>query len=111
MAMSDTDVGYLLYQCLSHFGEEPFKQFKITMRGEERKSQLIKLLKETNNLQKARTEKNPSIARGVYNDTDFKWLCKECPYAIQCSTIYHNQQTKGSELESNILHLKSRRLG
>ena len=99
--MLDANVGYVLYQCLNQFGEEPFNQSEITMTEEERKSQLIMLVNETDSLKKALAEKNTSIARGVYYDKELRWSCRECQYAKQCSILYDKQRTKDSEVSKS----------
>lgn len=87
MAMQDSPVGYMVYQCLMHFGTNPWRKFKVTMTEQERHSQLEKLVRETRSLQKAIQAKDPSLARGVYSDSEMNWLCKECPYAKECEKI------------------------
>ena len=43
MAMLQADTGYIIYQCLMHFDDEPFKIFRIKMTVEDRKEQLEKV--------------------------------------------------------------------
>jgi hypothetical protein len=52
MAMLDVPQGYMLYQLLLHFGETPFKAFKITMNVQERKDQREKLVKEIKHMRR-----------------------------------------------------------
>ena len=46
MSILDAQEGYMLYQCLLHFGDKPFKAFKITMNAQERSDQRNKLVRE-----------------------------------------------------------------
>jgi CRISPR/Cas system-associated exonuclease Cas4 (RecB family) len=79
--------GYLIYQLLMHFGDTPFKSFKITMNAQERKDQRDKLVKEINSLKRAMEAGDPSLARPVNNDPSLNWLCKDCPYLMDCKKI------------------------
>jgi hypothetical protein len=42
MAMQNSPVGYMIYQCLMHFGNSPWRRFKVTMTEQQRKDQLEK---------------------------------------------------------------------
>lgn len=90
MAMLDSSEGYILYQLLMHFGDTPFKAFKITMNAQERKDQLDKLVEEADSLKIAMEAGDPSLARSVEKDPSLNWLCKDCPYLTDCKKI---QQT------------------
>ncbi|MGB8937919.1 MAG: hypothetical protein WCC17_22745 [Candidatus Nitrosopolaris sp.] len=57
------------------------------MTEQERKVQLEKLVRETTSLQNAIKVKDPSLARGVYLNTEMMWLCKECRYAKECEEM------------------------
>jgi CRISPR/Cas system-associated exonuclease Cas4 (RecB family) len=87
MAMQNSPIGYMVYQCLMHFGNSPWRRFRVTMTEQQRKDQLEKLVREMISLQNAMRAKDPSIARGIYLDNDLNWLCKECPYAKECETM------------------------
>ena len=87
MAMLNASQGYILYQLLMHFGNTPFKAFRITMTIQERKNQLDKLVKEADSLKKAMEAKDPSLAKPVYDDPSLNWLCRECPYQVNCIRI------------------------
>ncbi|MPZ08170.1 MAG: hypothetical protein GEU26_17435 [Nitrososphaeraceae archaeon] len=79
--------GYLIYQLLMHFGDTPFKSFKITMNAQERKDQRDKLVKEVNSLKRSMEVGDPSLARSVDKDPSLNWLCKDCPYLMDCKKI------------------------
>ena len=87
MAMLGTSEGYIMYQLLMHFGNTPFRTFKITMSAKERKEQLDKLVEEADSLKRAKEARDPSLARPVYADPKLNWLCKECVYQINCKRI------------------------
>jgi len=79
--------GYLIYQLLMHFGDAPFKAFRIIMNAQERMDQRDKLVKEVNSLMRAIEAGDPSIARSVEKDPVLNWLCKDCPYLTDCKKI------------------------
>jgi CRISPR/Cas system-associated exonuclease Cas4 (RecB family) len=87
MSILSAEEGYMLYQLLMHFGQTPFKTFRITMSAEERKAQRDKLVKEIDSLKKAMEAGNPSLARSVDKDPSLNWLCKDCPYLMKCQEI------------------------
>ena len=87
MAILDTQEGYIVYQFLLHFGERPLKTFRIMMNTHERKEQRYKLVKEINSLKEAIQARDPSLARSVSDDQSLNWLCKECPYLLDCKKI------------------------
>jgi hypothetical protein len=70
-----------------HFGDTPFKAFKIVMNAQERKDQRDKLVKEVNSLKRAMEAGDPSLASSVYKDPSLNWLCKDCPYLTDCKKI------------------------
>jgi CRISPR/Cas system-associated exonuclease Cas4 (RecB family) len=87
MAMLNASQGYILYQLLMHFGDSPFRSFKITMSAQERKNQLDKLVDEAGSLKRALDARDPSLAKPVYDDPSLNWLCKDCPYQMNCKRI------------------------
>ncbi len=87
MAMQNSSIGYMVYQCLLHFGSSPWRIFKVTMTEEERKGQLEKLVRETRSLQDALKANDPSLARGVYSDKELNWLCGDCTYVKKCEEM------------------------
>jgi CRISPR/Cas system-associated exonuclease Cas4 (RecB family) len=87
MAMLEASEGYVLYQLLMHFGETPFKAFRITMNAQERRDQRKKLVTEINSLKRAMESGEPSMARSVEKDPTLNWLCKDCPYLADCKGI------------------------
>lgn len=87
MSILESDEGYLIYQLMMHFGETPFKYFKITMNAQERKDQRDKLVREIGSLKRAIESEDSSLARCVSEDPNLNWLCKDCPYQTECKRI------------------------
>lgn len=88
MAMLNASQGYILYQLLMHFGNTPFRSFKITMSAQERKNQLDKLVEEADSLKRALEARDPSLAKPVYDNPSLNWLCNDCPYQGNCKRIH-----------------------
>jgi CRISPR/Cas system-associated exonuclease Cas4 (RecB family) len=87
MSILGAEEGYMIYQLLMHFEETPFKAFRITMNANERKEQRDKLVREINSLKRAMEARDPSLARSVEKDPSLNWLCKDCPYLVNCKKI------------------------
>jgi CRISPR/Cas system-associated exonuclease Cas4 (RecB family) len=93
MAMTNSDKGIILYQCLLHFEDNPFVEFEHTMTREERVQTLNKLSVDADLLRKGIEAKDPSIVRHIAYDNNFRdkvggnWLCKSCPYAVECTSM------------------------
>lgn len=87
MSLLESAEGYMIYQLLMHFGNTPFKTFRILMNAQERKDQRDKLVKEVNSLKRAMEAADPSLARSVDKDPSLNWLCKDCPYLADCKKI------------------------
>lgn len=87
IAMSNATQGYIMYQLLMHFGNAPFRTFKITMSAQERKEQLDKLVDEADSLKRVMEARDPSLAKPVYADPKLNWLCKDCPYQVNCKRM------------------------
>jgi CRISPR/Cas system-associated exonuclease Cas4 (RecB family) len=87
ISMLGANQGYILYQNLLHFGETPFQAFRITLNAQERDEQRNKLVKEVSSLKRAVIAADPSLARGVSEDPELNWLCRDCPYLIECKGI------------------------
>jgi hypothetical protein len=87
IAMLGASQGIVLYQLLMHFGNTPFRTFHILMNAQQRKDQRDKLVKEVSSLKRAMEAGDPSLARSVRQDPDLNWMCKDCPYSIECKTM------------------------
>jgi hypothetical protein len=87
ISILDAGQGYLIYQLLMHFGQTPFKTFRILMNTQQRQAQRDKLVREINSLRRAMEAADPSLARSVDKDPSLNWLCKDCPYMTDCKKI------------------------
>jgi hypothetical protein len=87
MAMHSSSTGYMMYQCLMQFTGSPWRLFKITMNEKQRNEHLKKLVREISSLQHAIKEKDPSLARDVYSDSELNWLSRDCPYREECERM------------------------
>jgi hypothetical protein len=57
------------------------------MNAQERKNQLDKLVKEASSLKIAMEARDPSLAKPVIDDSALNWLCRDCPYQVNCKRI------------------------
>jgi MoaA/NifB/PqqE/SkfB family radical SAM enzyme len=58
--------------------------FPIHMNEIERKQERDRLKKEALSFYKAIETRDPSAAKAIYDDKEFQWLCKKCPYLNRC---------------------------
>lgn len=87
MALTDSDKGFLIYQLLMNFEDNPFTMFEITMTKEERIELLKWLTIEAVNYVKALKERNPALARHVAGDNELNWKCTSCRFNQQCTDM------------------------
>jgi hypothetical protein len=59
MAIQNSPTGYMIYQCLMNFGEDAWRQFKVTMTEQQMKEQLEKLVIEIQSLNFAMENNDP----------------------------------------------------
>ena len=84
MALTDSDTGYLIYQLLMNFEDNPFKIFEVKLTKEERIEILDWLTIEAMNYVNALEQKKPILARHVVNDPEMNWKCNDCPFLNPC---------------------------
>jgi CRISPR/Cas system-associated exonuclease Cas4 (RecB family) len=84
MAFLGLHKGSILYQLLLNSDGKPFEEFEIEMEDEEAKELLQTLLLDKELYLEALEKKDPMIARGVVNDKDLSWLCRNCPHLKEC---------------------------
>jgi PD-(D/E)XK nuclease superfamily len=84
MAMTGSEEGQVIYQ-MNNFGK--YSVFPIYMTAEERKTQLEKLESEAKSVLNAINVSDPSLVKGIYDDSDINWMCKQCPYLEKCKSI------------------------
>lgn len=87
MAITDSDKGLLLYQCLLHYNDKPFVEFVHTMTKSQRIFTLEKLRSDASMLQEGIRRNDPSIVRHIAYDNDYNWLCRSCPYSKKCENM------------------------
>ena len=87
MAMTDSDKGIILYQCLMHFEDKPFVEFEHTMTRAQRQATLDGLRNDADLLKYGIEQKAPSVIRHIAYDADYNWLCRSCPYAKKCEVM------------------------
>jgi hypothetical protein len=85
MAIQDSEDGVLMYYMNNIYGK--YRLFPIYMSVEERKAQLEKLRLYATSLLKAIEVGDPSLAKGIYDDNEIKWLCNKCPYLEKCKVM------------------------
>lgn len=90
MAILGSDEGQIIYQMDNL---RRYMVFPIYMTDQERMDQLEKLEREAEILRKAIDSKDPSLARGVYDDPDMLWMCDKCPYLDKCIPIRESEVT------------------
>jgi len=87
MAMTDSDKGIILYQCLMHFEDKPFVEFEHTMTRAQRQATLDGLRNDADLLKYGIEQKAPSVIRHIAYDADYNWLCRSCPYNKKCEVM------------------------
>lgn len=84
MALTDSDIGYLVYQLLLNFDDNPFTVFEVRMSKNERIAMLRDMVYKAVNLRKGIEEKNPAVTNHIADDINKNWKCDYCKYADQC---------------------------
>jgi hypothetical protein len=91
MGLLGAKQGILIYQLLMHFGETPFRAFKISMNAKERKHQRDKLVREVDSLKRATEAGSPALVSSVRKNPALNWMCSDCPYAGKCEQMEQMQ--------------------
>ena len=86
MALVNSRTGFLIYY-MQNMVRTPLKQFKIEMTQIELDEERYNLVKEMKAIKTAIKAKDPSLAKGIWADEDLNWLCKSCPYAVECEKM------------------------
>jgi CRISPR/Cas system-associated exonuclease Cas4 (RecB family) len=81
MAIRDSNEGQIIYQ-LNNFAT--YRSFPIYLTAEDRRKELEELESKTKVLQNAIDKGDPSLAPGIYDDIELKWLCNKCAYRERC---------------------------
>lgn len=84
MALTDSDKGYLMYQLLMNFEDNPFKIFEISVSKGERIEILRAITKEAIQINEGLRNKDASIVRHIANDKELNWKCNGCKFLNPC---------------------------
>ena len=105
MAMTDSDKGLLLYQCLLHYEDKPFVEFVHIMTKSQRIFTLEKLKSDASALQEGIRQNNPSLVRHIAYDNNYNWLCRSCPYTKKCDKMRAAERGHlFQKIETNVLN-------
>lgn len=86
-AITDSETGIILVQCLLNYEDNPFVEFTHTMTKEQRHDTLLKLQADAILLKESIAMKDPSIARHVAYDESLNWKCRFCAYKEPCEKM------------------------
>lgn len=92
MALTDSDIGYLVYQLLLNFDDTPISEdktspfviFEVKMTNNERVAMLRDMVYKAVNLHKGIEEKNPALTSHIADDINKNWKCQYCKYFNLC---------------------------
>lgn len=100
MALTHSDYGEILVQCLLHFdGDEgdAWLEFEHHMGPEDRTQVLAKLSKDAAKLKMGLEYKNPAFVRHIAYEPSFidkrgvNWTCKKCHWLEQCTEMRNKE--------------------
>lgn len=94
MALTDSDIGYLVYQLLLNFDDNPFVIFEVKMSKNERVAMLRDMVYKGVNLHKGIEEKNPALTSHIADDINKNWKCNYCKYFDDC----YDMRVKNNEV-------------
>ena len=84
MALTGSDTGIILVQCLLNYEENPFVEFEHKMTQEQRQAIVLQLRQDATQLKAGIMNIDPSIVRHIAYDTTLNWKCRYCPYLKAC---------------------------
>ena len=84
MTLTNSDVGYIIYQLLLDFDNFPFKVFEVRMDKGERAEMLEKMVDDAYHLQMNLDQRTPENTRHIALNPEKNWKCTYCKYANQC---------------------------
>ena len=87
MALTQSDTGIILVQCLLNYEESPFLEFEHHMTEEQRENTLNQLKEDATLLKIGVAEMDPSIVRHINYDPTLNWKCRYCPYTKPCEAF------------------------
>lgn len=87
MALTDDDIGVLLYDPLLAYGDEPFAEWTITMTKQEREDKLKEIDEKAKKYSQAMEKQDPALAPHIAYDTEYNWHCDKCIYYNECMNM------------------------
>jgi len=87
MAMTNSDTGIILVQCLLNYEEKPFLEFEHHMTKEQRHNTMRQLELDAMQLKAGTANMDPSLVRHINYDLTLNWKCRYCPYAKPCEAF------------------------
>ena len=87
MALTGSDTGIILVQCLLNYEENPFVEFEHKMTQEQRQAIVLQLRQDATQLKSGIMNIDPSLVRHIAYDTTLNWKCRYCPYLKPCEAF------------------------
>lgn len=87
MALTDDEIGVMLYDPMLAYGDEPFSEWTVRMTKEERQAKLEEIENKAKLYSLAMERKDPSIASHINYDPEYNWHCDHCIYADTCAEM------------------------
>jgi len=87
MALTGSDTGIILVQCLLNYEENPFVEFEHKMTQEQRQAIVLQLRQDATQLKAGIMNIDPSLVRHIAYDTTLNWKCRYCPYLKPCEAF------------------------
>ncbi len=99
MALTDSNKGIILVQCLLNYEEKPFIEFEHTMTDEQLDNTMHQLKQDAIQLKAGIMNEDPGLVRHINYDLTLNWKCRYCPYANPCEKmriLENAEKMKGS---------------
>jgi len=87
MALTGSDTGIILVQCLLNYEDAPFIEFEHHMTEEQRHNTMKQLEEDATMLKCGIANVDPSLVRHINYDLTLNWKCRYCPYAKPCEAF------------------------
>ena len=87
MALTDDDIGCVLYDPLLDYSDDPFAEWTVRMTKEERVLKLEEMEQKAEIYARAIEFKNAEIAPHINYDPEYNWHCEKCSYADECAAM------------------------
>jgi len=87
MALTNSDTGIILVQCLLNYEDNPFLEFEHHMTVQQRHEVLLQLESDALQLKAGIMNMQPNLVRHIAYDTTLNWKCRYCPYLKPCEAF------------------------